>query len=650
MKKIVEHTQKQSLIKRFKASPWWSISIGIHIAFLFVLTFLFSDYIIRKGESVYSVYLNPNTALSTPSEEEQEKVTDLQSVKDLLRDAQTQKLSLGTNDPDDPIIYFPGAQPSDHNETSVRHSIKGAGIYDAMGVGAGAGGGGSGVTGRYGAKFGGMHNLRKVAGCAPARPGPAHGGSKIVNGEEYDATFFKNYGVNPFVDTEDDHFSTFATDVDTASYTVARSYLKNGNLPVNDSVRTEEFVNFFDYGYQSPDNDAFTVYLEAAPAKFGKNCFLQRIGIKGKEISVKDRKDAILTFVIDCSGSMGSYDTRLELVKKTLRLLVDQLREGDRIGITTYQTKGRILMEHKGISKKAEILEAIDSLQAGGSTNAHEGIRLGYEIADKAFQRGCINRLILCTDGVANEGVTNGDEIIKEMKQYVDKGICLSAIGFGMDNYNDVLLEKLGDKGNGHYAYVDTIIEAKRVFVENMTGTLQVIGRDVKVQVDFNPQVVRSYRLLGYENRDVADNKFRDDKEKGGAIGSGFSVTALYEVKLWEDKSGKIATVFIRHKNPDKEEVTEISKEISTSEVKKTFADASDSFKLSAAVAQFAEILRQSYWAKDEKIEDVLDLAQSLIPAYKNDAKVIEFVDMVSKAKELTPKPEIASTEDKKDK
>ncbi|MFH1231397.1 MAG: von Willebrand factor type A domain-containing protein [Planctomycetota bacterium] len=522
------------------------------------------------------------------------------------------------------------------NEFDTKSSLSSAGAYDTIGISGGFGR--SRRSGGRRAKFGSL------------RLGTAHGGSKIVNNEAYDATFFKNYGVNPFVDTEDDHFSTFATDVDTASYTVARSYLKDGNLPVNDAIRTEEFVNFFDYNYQTPADDTFAIYVDAAPSKFGKNCFLQRIGIKGREIAVKDRKDAILTFVIDCSGSMGDYDNRLELVKKTLRLLVDQLREGDHIGITTYQTKGSILMNHKGISEKKEIMDAIDALRADGSTNADEGLRLGYEIADKVFQRGCINRLILCTDGVANEGMTNADDILKEVKKYVDKGICLSAIGFGMTNYNDVLLETLGDKGNGHYAYVDTIMEAKRVFVENLTGTLQVIARDVKVQVDFNPKVVRSYRLLGYENRDVADNKFRDDKEKGGAIGSGFSVTALYEIKLWEDKAGKVATVFIRSKNPDNDEVKEISKEINTTEVKKAFTDASESFKLSAAVAQFAEILRHSYWAKDEKIEDVMDLAQSLAPAYKNDIKVIELIDLISKAKTLTPQPQTELKDDKNDK
>lgn len=551
-----------------------------------------------------------NPVNSGKSEQTQVEKTDVATIPE----------NKTTITPADQTVIMPQAENIVCESTS---NISGEGVYDTIGVG-----GGLGVRrGRF--------CRRRISS---SRPSPAHGGSKIVNGQAYDAMFFKNYGVNPFVDTEDDHLSTFATDVDTASYTMARSYLKDGNLPPNDAIRTEEFVNFFDYNYAPPGQDAFAIYLEAAPAKFGKNCYLQRIGIKGKEIAVDQRKDAILTFVIDCSDSMGSYDNRLELVKKSLRLLVDQLREGDKIGITTYQTEGRILMYHKGISEKNKILKAIDSLYAAGSTNAEEGIRLGYEIADKTFQKDSINRLILCTDGVANEGLTNADDILKEVKQYVDKGICLSVIGFGMENYNDVLLEKLGDKGNGHYAYVDTIMEAKRVFVENLTGILQVIARDVKVQVDFNPQVVRSYRLLGYENRDVADNKFRDDKEKGGAIGSGFSVTALYEIKLWEDKNGKIATLFIRAKNPDNDEVKEISREINTMEVKKTFEDASNSFKLSAVVAQFAEILRQSYWAKDEKIEDVLESAQKLAPAYKNDAKVIELIDLISKSKALIPK------------
>ncbi|MHC4110645.1 MAG: vWA domain-containing protein, partial [Planctomycetota bacterium] len=335
----------------------------------------------------------------------------------------------------------------------------------------------------------------------------AHGGSTPPNGEDVDGMFFKNYGVNPFVDTEDDHLSTFATDVDTGSYTVVRRYLHDGHLPPEKAVRVEEFVNYFNYRYAAPQEEDFAVYAEAAPWRFGtgrKNSYLLRLGLKGKQVSEESRKPAILTFVIDVSGSM-KRENRLGLVKRSLRMLIERLREEDRIGIAVYGSRGRKVMDHRGLYDKAEILATIESLGASGSTFAEEGIRIGYEMAENAYRRGYINRVILCSDGVANVGQTGADDILEVIKQKAEKGITLSAIGFGMGNYNDVLLETLGDKGNGHYVYIDTIAEARRVFEDNLTGTLQVIARDVKIQVDFNPEVVRSYRLIGYENRDVPD-------------------------------------------------------------------------------------------------------------------------------------------------
>ncbi|MHC4657169.1 MAG: vWA domain-containing protein, partial [Planctomycetota bacterium] len=313
-----------------------------------------------------------------------------------------------------------------------------------------------------------------------------------------------------------------------------------GHLPPEKAVRVEEFVNYFNYRYSAPQEDTFAVYAEAAPWKFGtgrKNSYLLRLGLKGKQVSEENRKPAILTFVIDVSGSMNR-ENRLGLVKRSLRILVERLREEDQIGIAVYGSRGKKVMDHRGLYEKAEILAAIESLQAEGSTYAEEGIRIGYEMAENAYKRGYINRVILCSDGVANVGKTGADGILEVIRKKAEKGITLSAVGFGMGNYNDVLMERLGDKGDGHYVYVDTIAEARRVFEENLTGTLQVIARDVKVQVDFNPEVVRSYRLIGYENRDVPDEKFRDDKYDGGEIGAGHSVTALYELKLWPDREG----------------------------------------------------------------------------------------------------------------
>ncbi len=477
--------------------------------------------------------------------------------------------------------------------------------------------------------------------CKPI-PGPggypmAHGGTTPPNGEDVDAMFFKNYGVNPFVDTEDDHLSTFATDVDTGSYTIVRRYLHEGHLPPEKAVRVEEFINYFNYHYAAPQEDDFAVYAEAAPWSFGtgrKNSYLLRLGLKGKQISEENRKPAILTFVIDVSGSM-KRENRLGLVKRSLRMLVERLREEDRIGIAVYGSRGRKVMDHRGLYEKAEILAAIESLQAQGSTNAEEGIRIGYEMAESAYRRGFINRIILCSDGVANVGHTFADDILEVIKKKAERGITLSAIGFGMGNYNDVLLERLGDKGNGHYVYIDTIAEARRVFEDNLTGTLQVIGRDVKVQVDFNPEVVRSYRLIGYENRDVPDEKFRDDKYDGGEIGAGHSVTALYELKLWPDREGTVATTYVRYKHAETSAITEFESPIAVEDFNRSFDDSSCEFKLAATVAEFAEILRKSYWAKGATLDRVLERAQQLSREFDGDADVIELVDLISKAERL---------------
>ncbi len=503
----------------------------------------------------------------------------------------------------------------------------------------------------YGSGYMGLSDKQSMRGgtlyfgIRPSEPSPhrypmAHGGTTPPNAEPYDAMFFKNYGVNPFIDTEDDHLSTFATDVDTGSYTIVRKYLQDGHLPPEKAVRAEEFINYFKYGYPAPQEDAFAVYAEAAPWQFGtgrKNSYLLRFGLKAKQVSEENRKPAILTFVIDVSGSMNR-ENRLDLVKKALRLLVEKLTEKDRIGIAVYQSRGKKVMEHKGLDEKHEILATIESLHASGSTFAEEGIRIGYEMAEKAYKKGSINRVILCSDGVANVGRTGHDQILELIKEKAEKGITLSAIGFGMGNYNDVLLERLGDKGNGHYAYVDTIAEARRIFKENLTSTLQVVARDVKVQVDFNPEVVRSYRLIGYENRDVPDEKFRDDKYDGGEVGAGHSVTALYELKLWPDKKDTVATTYVRYKHPDNRAVTEFKSSIGKKDLNESFKESSKEFKLAATVAEFAEILRKSYWAKGTSLDKLLERAQQLNREFKDNPDVIELVDLVSKAKKLMKK------------
>lgn len=422
------------------------------------------------------------------------------------------------------------------------------------------------------------------------------------NGAAYHDVYFKGHGTNPFIDTEDDKFSTFAMDTDSASFAVMRRFLHDGNLPEPESVRVEEFINAFDYNYTPPTEEAFAVHIEGAPSKFGAGKRLQliRIGIQGKIVEDTDRKDANLTFVIDVSGSM-QMENRLGLVKRALRLLVEQLRPNDKIGIVVYGTNARVVLPHTSAVNRKHILNAIDALCPEGVTNVEDGIHKGYELASKNAEKDWTNRVILCSDGVANEGVTDPDMLLKEIRDYVEEDdIYLTTVGFGMGNYNDVLMEELAKKGNGNYAYVDTLKAARRIFVENLTGTLQVIAKDAKIQVEFNEDTVSRFRLLGYENRQMKHEDFRNDEADAGEIGSGHNVTALYEVKLAKNvDKGKLATVFIRHEDPDTAQVTEVSEKIFVEELKDSFQDTTPDFQVAAAVAQFAEILRESYWAKE---------------------------------------------------
>ena len=462
------------------------------------------------------------------------------------------------------------------------------------------------------------------------------GGNKTPNDKAYDATFFENYGVNPFIDTEDDNLSTFAMDVDTASYTVLRRFLTDGNLPDKDAVRTEEVINYFDLHYPEPISGAFGINLEAAPSPFGgEKYWLVKVGIQGRHIEAADRKDAVLTFVIDVSGSMGT-ENRLGTVKSALHLLVGQLRPTDQVALVVYGSTAYAILEPTPATQAETINAAIERLQPEGSTNAEAGLRLGYQLAAGAAQEGRINRVILCSDGVANVGNTGADSILNTIADYAAKDIYLSAVGFGMGNYNDVLMEQLADKGNGNYAYVDTLDEARRIFVENLTGTLQVIAKDAKIQVEFNPKVVSRYRLLGYENRDIADNQFRDDTVDAGEVGAGHSVTALYEIKFQEAATGGDAmTVRIRYQDPDNGPVTEIAQKLPREAVRASFDAASPEFQIAAAIAEYAEILKKSYWAKDSQMSEVIALvrrAQAELPA---DPQVTEFAGLVERAASL---------------
>ncbi|MCC7508242.1 MAG: von Willebrand factor type A domain-containing protein [Planctomycetes bacterium] len=449
----------------------------------------------------------------------------------------------------------------------------------------------------------------------------------------------KGHGSNPFVDTEDDAQSTFGLEHDSGSYTMTRAYLGRGTLPPDEAVRVEEFVNYFDYRYVRPLNAPFEITMDGAPSRYGadiKNCYLMRVGVQARQIDAKDRRPAVLTFVIDISGSMGQ-DNRLGLVKQALKLLVEQLQEGDRVGIAVYGSRGAVHMEHVDASRRSEIIDSIDKLSTQGATNAQEGLEIGYQMATAAFRSGHTNRVILCSDGVANVGATGPDAILKSIVEHRRKGITLSAIGFGMGNYNDHLMEQLGDKGDGHYAYVDTIDEAKRIFVDNLTGALEVVGRDVKIQVDFNPAVVKSYRLIGYVNRDIRDEDFRNDAVDGGEIGAGHAATALYEIKLHDNAAGPVAYAKLRYRTDEEGEFAEIQREMFTRDLALQWDQAALGLRLAGSVAEFAEILGKGFYAKGAELAPVIEELNAITAEYR-DTKVEELLALVKKAEELKKK------------
>jgi len=477
---------------------------------------------------------------------------------------------------------------------------------------------------------------QQPAGATHLHPEPPTEKNRTA-AEPYDSTYYQNYGVNPFVDPADDPQSTFAMDIDTASYTVMRRYLNDGYLPDPDSVRVEEYLNAFNYRYPEPDEGSnFAIYTEGGPSPWGGSSYeMVQIGIQGRDIADENRAPTSLTFVIDVSGSMERED-RLETVKQALTMLVEQLREDDRIGIVVYGDYAESVLPPTSGANKRRILDAIYRLAPSGSTNVEAGLDIGFEQADEAFVSGS-NMILLCSDGVANNGVTDPQALLEKYQRYTSKGIKLSTFGFGMGNYNDVLMEQLADSGNGFYTYIDSLDEARRVFVDDLTGTLQLIARDAKIQVEFNPSVVSRYRLVGYENRDVADQDFRNDAVDAGEIGAGHSVTALYEIKRRSDAEGPVATVRIRYHRPDNERVVEEQQILDSRDLHTSTRQTTPRWRLAVSVATYAELMRHQRWARGDILDGVLDLADSAAREFEDDAHVVEFMQLMSKAAALAP-------------
>ncbi len=474
--------------------------------------------------------------------------------------------------------------------------------------------------------------------AAPMKRPPGHTGAGYLDEGEAppprqpNTEQYQHHDANKLTLTEKDHLSTFSIDVDTASYAIVRKKIQSGEQVPADAVRVEEFLNYFRYHYAAPQGGKpFAVDMEAAPSPFTKGRHILRVGVQGKQIAKSDRKKAHLVFLVDVSGSMDD-PAKLPLVKQALRILVQNLNDGDTVSLVTYAGNTRVVLGPTEMNEKAKIYEAIEDLNAGGSTAMASGIELAYQLAAKQITKDSISRVLVLTDGDANVGSTTHEEILKSIAGYVAKGVTLSTVGFGMGNYKDTMMEQLADKGNGASYYIDSLSEAKKVFQEQLGATLEVIAKDVKIQVDFNPAAVGAYRLIGYENRDIADNDFRNDKVDAGEIGAGASVTALYEVELTDKaRAGKettLATVRIRAKTPRGIEAAEDVYPFAAESLHGEFGEASQDLRFATAVMGFAEILRKSPYADGWKIDDVLAIAKAASGGDDTDRQ--EFLSLVA--------------------
>jgi len=466
---------------------------------------------------------------------------------------------------------------------------------------------------------------------------------------------------NPFIDTTSDNLATFSVDVDTASYTIMRRALNEGKLPDPSRMRIEEFVNYFKFDYPTPttnDPEPFSISLEAAPSYFGENLHMLRVGVRGETIPDAQRPHTNIVFLIDISGSMASYD-KIGFVKYSLKTLVNALREDDTVGIVVYAGDERVVLEPTQVRNRTAILNAVDSLTTGGSTNGEAGIRKAYELAqgarcsnNPALYQSCnndINRVVLCTDGDFNVGLDDS-ALVSEVASWGAKGIALTVLGYGSDNLDDAVLEDLTNRGNGNYYYIDSHNEARRVLETELGGTMQIIAKDVKVQVEFNSDVISRYRLVGYENRVLNDEDFANDKIDAGDIGSGHNVTALLEFELRENvrkpstgilqievepafAAAQFIDVRVRYKEPNGTTSKEVVKIVPLSSLETSWDQTSNDFRFAAAVTEFAEILRHSPFVDAPRFDEVHSLAQNSMGDQTPNRT--EFLELVLKARDL---------------
>ena len=489
-------------------------------------------------------------------------------------------------------------------------------------------------------------NMSSSTAAAPmGNTGDDYAEEKSTAGERY-----AEIEENPFLETSRAPLSTFSIDVDTASYANVRRYLNDGQLPPKDAVRIEELVNYFEYNYPQPiGNVPFSVTTEAANAPWNPKHSIVSIGLQGKKVSLDNVPPSNLVFLIDVSGSMND-PRKLPLLKDALRILVNQLTAKDRVAIVVYAGSSGLVLP--STNNRGDILNALNNLNAGGSTNGGQGIQLAYNVAQENFIKSGNNRVILATDGDFNVGLSGDDELVRLIEQKRQSGISLSVLGFGTGNTNDSMMEKLADKGNGNYAYIDSQEEALKSLGSQVAGTLFTIAKDVKIQVEFNPAKVAGYRLIGYENRLLANKDFNDDKKDAGEIGAGHSVTALYEIipagqavendgiELKYSKvepsdssfSDELLTVKLRYKEPNETESRLLTQGLL--DRKNTIENASENLRFAASVAEFGLIIRDSRYKGKASFGDVSNLAESSLGSDMKDYRS-DFLNLVSKARRL---------------
>ncbi len=448
----------------------------------------------------------------------------------------------------------------------------------------------------------------------------------------------RDNGIRDFIETEDDPESTFALDVDTGSFTVGRRYLEQGQLPPAESVRVEEYINSFDYDYDNPDDDGLGLSIDGGPSPFDDRNYIVRVGVQAERVRDRNRPDAHLTFVVDTSGSMDRPD-RLGLVKESLILLVEELDDDDTVGIVTYSGSSGIILEPTRLRDRDEIIDAIEGMRSGGSTNLEAGLQTGYDLASDVYEDGDINRVILASDGIANVGTTDPEGLAAGIRRDADRGIQLVTVGYGMQGFNDVTMEQLADNGDGFYAYVDTIDEAERLFEEELTSTLLTVAIDAKIQVVFDEDVVDEYRLIGFENRGVRDSDFRNDDVDAGEIGANHQVTAIYEVDFArgvdiDDVRETLGAVHLRWEDPDTRNVIEIDEDIRMRDLEERWSDTEETFRLATVVTSFAELLRESPHSGDVSFDQVLAEAEALADQMRGD-EIDELVDLIETAERL---------------